>query len=223
MNKLLVAVLFAGLLFSACTADSPVSVNEDALSIDSVVEADGDLTKRGNMVTRSFIGALDPETIVSAGPQLCMFAPEGYCAERCPNTESPTWVIEFSGTGNGTHIGTFWASGEHCSVVEFDPVTMLPVGAVYGDGIFEMVAANGDRMTGTYGSYGEGGDGTSTTVAPGVGDFHDVSVIGGGTGRFASATGWIQDDGLFLIATGAITQWTMNGEIRYAASDRSGH
>ncbi len=218
------SLFVVALMLSACTSDSPVSVNEQALSSDLVAESpSATLDMSGKMVTKPFKGSVDVETLVADGPYLCMFMPAEFCALRCPNAATtPTWVIGFSGYGSATHLGRFKATAEHCSDVEFDMTTMLPVSAVYGDGEFEVVAANGDRILGTYGSYGEGGDGTAETIGPGVADFHDRVIMNGGTGRFANVTGTIQEDGLFSVMTGAITQWTMHGEIRYDASDRSG-
>lgn len=213
--------LCLALVVSACTSDKPISVDEQALFSDAFAIA-GETAKSGEAVTKPFRGAADAESMVSAGPQPCMFAPE-VCAARCPNAEMPTWVIGFAGEGRATHIGRFEATFEHCSVVEFDPDLGMPVGAVYGDGMFEIVAANGDGFSGTYGSYGVDGDGISSVVAPGVGDFHDKLVITAGTGRFANATADIREDGLFDLATGAITSLKMHGTITYAASDRSDH
>ena len=213
------AAFCLAILLSACAADDPVSLTADALTSDAMVESGTTASMSGKMVTRSIKGSVDPATVLSTGPQFC--GPPDFCSDRCPNTDTPTWVIQFSGQGQATHLGKFVASAEHCSVVTFDPDTMIPVSAVYGDGEFEVVAANGDRFSGIYGRYGEGGDGASATVAPGVGDFHDMLVVMSGTGRFANASGMIQEDGLFSVATGAITHWTMHGELSYAASDRS--
>lgn len=207
------------LVLAGCTSDNTLSVNEETLSFGAAGEEGASIGK--NMVTRTFKATMDVSTIRSPGPQPCVFNPE-YCAQRCAGAPvMATWVISFSGYGNGTHVGRFEAFAEHCSIVEFDPETMIPVGAVYGDGQFVTVAANGDVFSGTYGNYGVDGDGVSTTVAPGVGDFFDLVRITSGSGRFANATGVLRDDGLFDVATGAITHWTMHGQIRYAAADRS--
>lgn len=209
------------LVLVGCTSDNALSVNEEVLAFETTAPDGAVHAKR--MVSRPFKGSVDVETIMADGPYLCMLMPEEFCALRCPNaTKTPTWVIGFTAQGHATHLGRFRASAEHCSDVVFDPTTMAPVSAVYGDGEFEIVAANGDQMFGTYGSYGVDGDGVADTIAPGVADFHDRVSLAGGTGRFVNATGVLQEDGLFDVATGAITYWTMHGEIRYAAADRSG-
>ncbi len=219
--KYIALLSLVALIISACTSDVPVSVNEQAAASEFLVEST-EIALGAKAVTKPFMGAVHVETIVGEGPFLCMFMPEEFCAQRCPSAaRTPTWVIAFSGQGHATHLGHFEASAAHCSDVEFDMTTMLPVSAVYGDGEFEIVAANGDQIFGTYGMYGEGGDGTAETIGPGVADFHDRVVMTGGTGRFANVAGTIQEDGLFDVMTGAITQWKMHGEIVYSASDRS--
>ncbi len=75
--------------------------------------------------------------------------------------------------GTATHLGAF--TGTLTAVVDLATSTAT--------GTFEFVAANGDRLSGTF----IGVEGVF--VAPGVARLTEVATIESGTGRFAGATG----------------------------------
>lgn len=142
-----------------------------------------------------------------------VFAP-GFPAERSTfegRCSTPSdYIIEFSGTGQATHLGEVTAVFEHCSRMDVDVST----GAVefeYGDGRMIALAANGDELWATY------TDGTGELMADGNVAWSDAFTLTGGTGRFAGASGNGQDTGTTHSVTGW-TLWAMEGTIRYDAS-----
>jgi hypothetical protein len=87
---------------------------------------------------------------------------------------SPTEVLEeFSGTGQGAHLGRFDAEQSHT----VDLATTEVLG-----GTFTFTAANGETVFGTYS--GRGAPLSAVLVL-----FEGTFTIEGGTGRFSDATG----------------------------------
>lgn len=106
------------------------------------------------------------------------------------------------GTGIGSHIGYFEVEQTAC--------LNLATGAVT-DGVATLFAKNGDELYMTY---------TGQPV-PGLDPptFDLITVIVGGTGRFANAEGEMN----IRVVDVSPTTWTSSGSgwIRYSASDRS--
>ena len=104
--------------------------------------------------------------------------------------------VDISGTGNATHLGRYAYAAREC----FNPSS-----GAFG-GTFTLTAANGDEVRGTY-------DGqVSGTSDPDLAAYHEDADITGGTGRFASANGTLEIDGLANLATGEYSQ-TLSGHI----------
>jgi hypothetical protein len=85
--------------------------------------------------------------------------------------------VSLEGEGIESHVGRYTIRNSHC---------LNPVTGEFTAGLFHKVAANGDELFGTY-------EGTSSVIqapAP-VGIFAILGQLafGGGTGRFANATG----------------------------------
>jgi hypothetical protein len=78
-----------------------------------------------------------------------------------------------------------------------------------------LTAANGDVLRAVH-------TGTSRPTGPGQVSFAATLTFTGGTGRFAGATGQARAEGTANLITGASTMRIVEGEISYAASDRSG-
>jgi hypothetical protein len=84
-------------------------------------------------------------------------------------------------TGVATHLGKY--------SVHVDAVGVISGGEVLGDGTFTVVAADGDRLTGT----------TTFTAPLPSGEVHTTTAfltITGGTGRFADASGTLTSSNL---------------------------
>jgi hypothetical protein len=96
-------------------------------------------------------------------------------------------VLDVTGTGHATQLGTFSSHYREC----LDPAT----GAVT-HGSFTLTAANGDTVFGTYSGQ------VSPTADPNVIVYDDPGVITGGTGRFAGASGSVTQSGVANLATG---------------------
>ena len=94
-------------------------------------------------------------------------------------------ILQATGTGSGTasHIGSFTYTAK---------ATVLPTGPGSGlsSGVFQLVAANGDVINGSF--VGRGGP----TDTPNVGHIIELMTITGGTGRFQGATGGFTFDRL---------------------------
>lgn len=95
-------------------------------------------------------------------------------------------VVDVTGTGHATQLGTYTAHYREC----FVPAT----GAVTG-GSFTLTTANGDMLFGTYAGQAFPTDTSSVR-------FEDPGVITGGTGRFAAATGTLTQSGVANLAAG---------------------
>ena len=202
MSRTITRLLFTGsaLLVCACADDSPFEVpGPDPTSA---------LASRGQPdIARPFQG--DGTGWITSQ----VFAP-GFPAERSTfegRCSTPSdYIIEFSGTGQATHLGEVTAVFEHCSRMDVD----MSTGAVdfeYGDGQMMVLAANGDELWGTY------TDGTGKLMADGNVAWSDAFTLTGGTGRFAGASGSGHDIGTTHSVTGW-TLWAMEGTIKYDAS-----
>lgn len=98
--------------------------------------------------------------------------------------------VVIGGSGVATHLGRYSYTAIEC----FDPVG----GGFAGSPTF--IAANGDRINGTYvGTVGPTSD-------PDVIRYDEVITIAGGTGRFAAATGELHVEGWANLATGEYRQ-----------------
>ena len=127
--------------------------------------------------------------------------PEGRCVEMAAVADSLT---RFVGGGYATHLGRVDVVAEHCSDLDTGQ---------YGDGLLTIVAANGDILKATY------TNGVSLTPPPLIGFSDDFTFVGGGTGRFASASGGGTEIGVFDFTTHEFSV-RMEGWISYDASDR---
>jgi ABC-type cobalt transport system substrate-binding protein len=96
-------------------------------------------------------------------------------------------VIEVTGTGHATVLGSYTAQYQEC----FQPAT-----GTVTSGSFTLTAANGDKIFGTYAGQASPAD------DPYVVAFDDPGVINGGTGRFAAASGTVNQSGQANLATG---------------------
>lgn len=122
--------------------------------------------------------------------------PDGRCVEMAGTADA---LASFTGSGYATHLGWVELVAGHCS--DFDTFT-------YGDGILTITAANGDILKGTYTG------GFTTAPCPLCGFQDDFTFVGGGTGRFAVASGGGTEFGVFNIGTGDF--WVrMEGVISY--------
>jgi hypothetical protein len=129
------------------------------------------------------------------------------------------YVISWDGlTGKATHLGSLTVvEASHCS--QFDPASgVIP----FGDGVFTLMAANGDTVTGTY------GNGLSSFQPDGTITYTYELTIAGGTGRFAGATGDAAVSGTVVEFDMTVMPWKVtvvevfDGWIAYDASQRSG-
>ena len=95
-------------------------------------------------------------------------------------SDCPADTVIISGSGTATYLGAFTIVRRHC-------FTMTANGPLMHDGAYEITAANGDRLWGTY-------EGTMELTefdggVPVRGTITSPSTIDGGTGRFAGAHG----------------------------------
>ena len=111
-------------------------------------------------------------------------------------------VVDVTGTGNATGLGSYSGQYRECLI----PAT----GAVTG-GTFTLTAANGDEGFGTY-----SGQAFPTDDATVV-NYRDPGVITGGTGRFAGASGSMTTSGLANLATGEY-RGTITGSVSSPAA-----
>lgn len=126
---------------------------------------------------------------------------------RCSVPSS--WIIEFTGTGQITHLGAVSITFEHCTQADLAAGTFA-----YTDGVFSYTAANGDQLHGSYGS------GTAGMLSADVVWWQDSFVIQGGTGRFAGASGGGTDRGTTESASG-YTEYELEGVLVYDPSKSS--
>ncbi len=151
------------------------------------------LTKSSSAQERPF-RASGPEAVTFEGPD------EDVCG-------AARLKVNVEGTGEATHLGEYQISRRHC----FNPGNTPPT---FEDGIFEMTAANGDVLTGSYD--GELGDvlEVDENGNPIVIVIDAPYVITGGTGRFANAEGAGETEGIFNLQTQE-GDFTMEGWIKY--------
>ena len=127
-------------------------------------------------------------------------------AARCsPPSGQVAWAVaSFHAWGTATHLGETYMYAEHCS---YRPEGGPPEG-IYGEGEFQLTAANGDILNGTY------TNGVSISPPPIIG-FMEVSAFhDGGTGRFTFASGNAVDMGSLNTGDGSIMM-QMTGRIAY--------
>jgi hypothetical protein len=117
---------------------------------------------------------------------------------RC--SQPSQWVSTSAGSGVISHLGRVSWTTEHCFQL---------FAGTFGDAELVITAANGDQLFGTY-------DGVMT----GETSFAESLVITGGTGRFAGASGTIEESGWFDPGTGYM-EIDGIGSISYDASDRA--
>ena len=121
----------------------------------------------------------------------------------CP--DGAQWRYTGIGTGRFLHLGAVSVVVTHCTVVDFASGT-----GTFGPGTITMTAANGDELHLVHrGAFRivMGPDGPSSV-------FDMTWVVGGGTGRFAGATGSGTTHGSSLLSTG-ITAASYEGTIAY--------
>jgi hypothetical protein len=95
-----------------------------------------------------------------------------FVPEPAPSTFA---AVRLEATGVGSHVGGFTLVAPHRVNLATDPAQ--------GAGTFELIAANGDAITGSL-------EGLGTLTAPPDGfTIVETYTITGGTGRFAGATG----------------------------------
>lgn len=99
-------------------------------------------------------------------------------------SDCPAFEVISQGSGTGAHLGAFSVVRRHCFTPPDHPAF---AGAVIHDGSYEITAANGDSLWGTYTGelrpteFGDQGPIRGVITSP--------STIDGGTGRFAGAQG----------------------------------
>ena len=132
-----------------------------------------------------------PEWVVEEGPG-------GACGEDRID-------VQVEGHGQGTHVGRYTITRHHC----FNPAL-----ATFEDGTFELTAANGDKILGTYSGFVAGVVEVDDQGNPLVVIINATQVITGGTGRFAGATGQVDLYSEFNLVTHRGV-FTMKGWISY--------
>jgi hypothetical protein len=139
--------------------------------------------------------------------------PAGQCRGAPPAGEY-LWLTEFWGTGMASHLGEVKLEGTLCVFGELTDAGADPPGngtpaGYHGD--FVWVAANGDRLLGTFYFTGLTGD-------PGTPDSaltEAVRFVDGGTGRFQFAEGEAT-----ACVSEASRRYTCDGWIRFGRPDR---
>lgn len=101
-----------------------------------------------------------------------------------PGSACPAFEVNSAGSGVSTHLGNFTIIRRHCFTPPDHPAF---AGQVIHDGVYEITAANGDKLWGAYSGalqpteFGDQGPIRGIITSP--------STIDGGTGRFAGAQG----------------------------------
>ena len=138
----------------------------------------------------------------ATGMQWAPNFPDGDTFEgRC--SQPSQWVSSSAGSGVISHLGRVSWRTEHCFQL------FAGTFGTFGDARLVITAANGDQLFGTY-------DGVMT----GETTFAETVFVTGGTGRFAQASGSIDESGWFDPDTGFM-EVTGAGSIAYDASDRA--
>lgn len=112
-----------------------------------------------------------------------------YLEDRCANAPDgkAAWAVaSFEGWGQATHMGRSHVYAEHCSYYRLDNGQM---DGTYGQGEITVTAANNDVLLATY------DNGISYPVGSDIEFLDDFTVVDGGTGRFAFASGFGIDTG----------------------------
>lgn len=120
------------------------------------------------------------------------------------------WVIAFAGHGNATHLGALAFSSSHC--------TQMGESITISDGRAGLVAANGDILRYEYGNARFSFPDEATACA-----LIDATFVGG-TGRFATATGYAEESSCFGLAGGPMVvdmEIDATGALAYDASNSS--
>jgi hypothetical protein len=168
------------------------------------------LNKNGPRMRRAGWLAVSILTPLVAGSALLALSLASGAGENVPfqGSDSGSFVINseacseglqivVSGAGTATHLGKYVYSSTEC----FNPSN----GAVT-DGVFELAAASGDAVTGTFSGH------AVPTQQPNIVTFQHSAQISGGTGRFASGDGELVFMGEADLATGEYSQ-TISGRI----------
>lgn len=113
-------------------------------------------------------------------------------------------LVDGSGGGTASHVGRFTYSWK----VTVDLATGLSAG-----GQFQLIAANGDVINGSFVGRGV------PTDTPNVVHVVELVIISGGTGRFQGATGNFTLDRLADLTTG-LTSGSLKGTISTPASPK---
>lgn len=115
------------------------------------------------------------------------------------------FIISFSMVAEATHLGRLAGHFEHCSRIDFETG-----GATLSDGVATLTAADGDELQARY-----------RTADDPVGDFDEMVVFDGGTGRFQDATGQALGNAVCDRAAGTC-MYEARGKLGYDASDGGG-
>jgi hypothetical protein len=102
-------------------------------------------------------------------------------------------------TGHATHLGRFTLEAPHRVDLATTPAR--------GAGSFELIAANGDKLTGQLTGLG------TPTETPDVFSIVETYTITGGTGRFAGATGSFTAERTVSLAPPLLTTGSFEGTI----------
>ena len=131
---------------------------------------------------------------------------EGRCDDS-PEGKVAWAVTSFDGWGTATHMGKTYVYAEHCSYsADGTPAT---ADGTYGEGRLNLVAANGDILTGTYTG------GVSLSPLPVIGFMDYFTFTDGGTGRFTFASGGGMEIGSVDLGDGSFTV-DMEGVVSYS-------
>lgn len=163
------------------------------------------------LVSAAFASPASAQTvdIVGENTVIDQLTPPG---GRCVPTYANTVVygpgdVRSDGTSN---LGPITETSSHC-------VTSLPPTDIL-DGQFTIAFRAGDTITGTFSGSAD------STATPGVFAASKLLTITGGTGRFAGATGTIDQAGLLSVAAGLGTYTgTLTGAITTTATTESGN
>jgi hypothetical protein len=118
-----------------------------------------------------------------------------FVPEPAPSTFAS---VHLDAAGVATHVGRFTLQAPH----RVD-LAVLPA---RGEGTFELIAANGDTVTGRLEGLG------TPTELPDVFSIVETLTVTGGTGRFAGATGSFTAERMVNLAT-LVTSGSLEGAI----------
>jgi hypothetical protein len=179
-------------LAAACGASNQQSLNPVSPSVvtaasDAAASAVAPASQHSNTVPREVSGKLDGRfTFVVWGPGWWDFYTDGNV------------------TGTLSHLGLARMYTRHTPHAD----------GTLTDGTFEIVAANGDEIRGTY-----GGSASYDAVRPDLVHGAATFVISGGTGRFLGATGTLTATFLETLDdpswASAKVAWTLEGTVNY--------